>query len=118
MLNCCDFSYYIKSGNPEHPDDRLYNATLHIKTVDPIAEAKVPSGYIKTSDGFWIIDKFSNELGIVSGEIDPNATGKISQIRIHIPNSYETWIIITEVNFSSKLNDPKNLSSKPNTSNK
>ena len=90
---------------------------MHIKTVNPIPDTKLPSSYVKTSDDFYIIDKFSNEIGIVSGEIDPKITGKISQIRIHIPNSYETWIIVTEINFSSKPNDPKNISAKPNAGN-
>lgn len=93
--------YYVKSGNPEHPDDKLYNASFHIKTVNPIEPHRLPKSYIPTSDKFYIIDKFSNELGTVRGTIDPAVTGKIAQIRIHIPNSSETWIIISEIDFSA-----------------
>lgn len=90
----------MKSGNPEHPEDKLYNATFHIKPEHPIPSDRVPSSYSLTSDSFYIIDQFSNDLGTVSGHIDPQVTGKISQIRIHIPNASETWIILSEIDFS------------------
>lgn len=93
--------YYIKSGNPEHPDDKLYNATFHIKTVNPIPDAQLPEDYLVTSDNFYIVNKFSNELGTVGGTLNGNLTGPVSQIRIHIPNASETWIIISEIDFSS-----------------
>lgn len=96
------YKYYIKSGNPEHPDDKLYNSTLHIKTVNPIKESLLPSNYLLTSDNFYIIDNFSNDLGTFVGLINPNITGKISQMRIHIPVGYETWIIITEIEISTQ----------------
>ena len=95
----------MKSGNPEHPEDKLYNATFHIKTQNPILNDKLPNNYLKTSDGFYIIDVFSNQLGAVSGYIDPSVTGLITQIRIHIPKKSDTWIIISEIDFSSKDSD-------------
>ena len=91
----------MKSGNPEHPDDKLYNATLHIKTLKPVDESRLPRDYIPTSDDFYIIDRFSNELGTVSGKIEPSLVGQITQIRIHIPSSSETWVIISEIDFAS-----------------
>jgi hypothetical protein len=99
--------YYIKSGNPEHPDDKLYNSTLHIKPEAPIPDNIIPKNYVKTSDDFYVVDSFSNELGFVDGSLDPKIVGKIKEIRIHIPTSSETWIIITEINFSSKPVDDK-----------
>ena len=106
--------YYVKSGNPEHPDDKLYNATFHIKTSKPIAEeTRLPHHYMPTSDDFYIIDKFSNELGTVSGKIDPSLVGQITQIRIHIPNSSETWVIISEIDFTSASPPPPTKSKPP-----
>ena len=70
----------------------------------------MPKEYQKLTDGYYNIDKFSNELGIVSGVIDPIITGKLSKIRIHIPQSSETWIIVSEIDFSTKPDDSrKNL---------
>lgn len=100
--NFLSFSYYIKSGNPEHPEDKLYNATFHIKPQRPIPSEKVPKNYIPTSDNFYIIDVFDNQLGTIKGKIDPNVTGLITEARIHIPTKCDTWIIISEIDFSSK----------------
>jgi hypothetical protein len=94
--------YYIKSGNPEHPDDKLFDATLQIKPEKEIEDkSKLPSKYELTSDGFLIIDKFSSELGSVSGEINVDVVGKLSEIRVHIPHTLETWILINEIHFST-----------------
>ena len=101
--------YYIKSGNPEHPDDKLYNATFHIMPEKPILGTKLPDTYAKLTDGFYMIDKFSNELGIVSGELDPSLVGKLTKIRIHIPQASETWIIISEIDFAQKPDNTKRL---------
>ena len=70
--------------------------------MKPIRDDLLPSNYQPTTDNFYIIDRFSNDLGTFNGQINPNITGKISQFRIHIPVSYETWIIITEIFFSTQ----------------
>ena len=50
-------------------------------------------------------------MGTVSGILDPNIVGKISKIRITIPKSSETWIIVSEIDFSQKPDNGKNLMS-------
>lgn len=102
FLNFPNFSYYIKSGNPEHPEDKLYNATFHIKPQRPIPKEKIPQNYIPTSDSFYIIDVFDNQLGTIKGKMDPNVTGLITEARIHIPTKSDTWILISEIDLSSK----------------
>ena len=97
------FSYYVKSGNPEHPDDKLFNSTFQIKFSNEIKDLSLlPSTYIKTQDDFYIIDQFSNELGTVSGQIDGERLGPLDSVRIHIASSSENWIILSEIDFSSK----------------
>lgn len=92
--------YYIKSGNVEHPDDKLQNASLHIKTENPIPDSILPKNYVKTSDDFYVIDSFSKDVGVVGGTIDPEITGKITDVRIHISSSSDTWILITEISLT------------------
>ena len=94
--------YYIKSGNPEHPDDRLYNASLQIRTERAIPSDKLPKTYTKLNE-FYCIDKFSNSLGVVSGLIDPQVTGPITHVRIHIPVARQTWVIISEIDFATQI---------------
>lgn len=97
------YKYYIKSGNPEHPDDKLYNATFQVKPEKPIELNNLPDNYKQAGQGFYMINRFSNALGMVSGTIDPNITGKISQIRIIIPFASETWIILSEIEFATSM---------------
>ena len=101
--------YYIKSGNPEHPDDKLYNATFQINPSRKINPKHLPKDYEEIEDGFYIINRFSAALGIVTGYIDPDITGPISKIRIVIPNASETWIILSEIDFSTKIIDKEKL---------
>ena len=74
-----------------------------------IESSKLPKEYSKLSDGFYMIDHFSNSLGTVSGVLDPDLTGKITKIRIHIPQASETWIIVSEIEFSQKPDTKKSL---------
>ena len=70
--------------------------------MNPIAKEKLPSSYLELEDGFYKIDDFSNELGSVSGLLEPNVVGQITKVRIQIPNPSETWIIVSEIDFSQK----------------
>jgi alpha-1,3-mannosylglycoprotein beta-1,4-N-acetylglucosaminyltransferase A/B len=92
--------YYIKSGNSEHPDDKIKSGTFHIKTKYPIPDSMLPVNYFKTSDDYYAIDTFDKGSGVVSGNINRNITGGITNARIHIPISSETWILITEITFT------------------
>ena len=95
----------MKSGNPEHPNDKLYNATIHIQTSKPISKEKLPNSYELLEHGFYKIDNFSPDLGSVLGYLDPEIVGQIRKIRIQITLPCETWIIISEIDFSSKPAD-------------
>jgi hypothetical protein len=79
----------------------LHNATLQILPEVKISKQNLPKDYVELEDGFYIINKFSNDLGIVSGTLDLNLTGRIKQIRIHIADASETWIILSEIDFST-----------------
>jgi hypothetical protein len=94
------FSYYIKSGNPEHPSDKLYDAVLQIKLKNDIK--KLPAQYKRTKDNYISIDSFSNELGHVKGTLDANLFGLITDLRILISKASESWIIISEIDLTSK----------------
>ena len=97
---CLHFRYSIKSGNAEHPGDKLYNGLLQIKTEQPIPESKMPSFYKKDNDDFVIIDEIRNDTNSFVGEINPDITGKLTKMRIKIPNSFKTWLLIEEINLT------------------
>ncbi len=104
------YKYYFKSGNPEHPDDKLLQATLQIQTEKSIPKKNLPAEYISLEDRFYIVNKFSSDLGIASGFLDPSVTGKITKIKIQIPEASETWVILSEIGISTQkiLNFNKN----------
>ena len=93
----------MKSGNPEHPNDKLCNATINIQTSKPISNEKLPKSYELLEHGFYKINEFLPDLGSVSGYLDPEVVGQITKIRIQINFPCETWIVINEIDFSSKL---------------
>ena len=80
--------------------DKLYNGLLEIKTEQPIPESKMPSFYKKDNDDFVIIDEIRNDTNSFVGEINPDITGKLTKMRIKIPNSFKTWLLIEEINLA------------------
>merc|ERR1719468_326820 len=95
------YKYYIKSGNPEHPDDKLRHSSFQIQTLNEIPKNKLPTEYIRHKDRFYTVNKFSSDLGIVSGTLKPEITGKISKLKINIPEASETWIILSEIDIAT-----------------
>lgn len=101
----------MRSGSPEHPNDKLYNSTFEVRfqsNAEP-GDHQLPSSYNKTSDGYYIIDRFSNTLGTVSGTIDAEQYGPLKSIRIRIESAFETWIIITDIFFATSMINPPKL---------
>jgi hypothetical protein len=60
-------------------------------------------------DGYYIINQFSEALGLATGYLNPEIIGPISKIRIVIPNASETWIILSELDFSTKKIEQEKL---------
>lgn len=63
--------------------------------------SQMPANYQPLPDGYYIIDKFEAS-GSVKGYIDPVVTGRISSVRIVIPEKSETWIILSEIELSTE----------------
>ena len=125
----CDFndpikvsSYFIRSGNNEHPEDRFpINTTLEVlpskKDLITILQQK-PFNYspssppstifnstlnsewdisklVKTEDGYLIIGLFKPN-GIVEGTV-PVDLGPIKSMRINVRSDSQKWAMISEV---------------------
>uniref|UniRef100_A0A671S1F6 Alpha-1,3-mannosyl-glycoprotein 4-beta-N-acetylglucosaminyltransferase B n=1 Tax=Sinocyclocheilus anshuiensis TaxID=1608454 RepID=A0A671S1F6_9TELE len=81
--------YFFRSGNIEHPGDKLFNTTVEVLPFDNIqsekealkeGREKTPK-YQRTEDGFIRIGKFDN--GIVEGEVDASF-GPLEALRLSI----------------------------------
>lgn len=93
------FRYLFRSGNAEHPSDRLYNTTVEILPESLPENSPIWSTYNSTADGFLIIGNF-DAFGLAEGTIEPNI-GNIKEIRLHVHSDSENWSILSEVMFST-----------------
>ncbi|MGH0157075.1 UNVERIFIED_CONTAM: hypothetical protein FKN15_032905 [Acipenser sinensis] len=85
--------YLFRSGNPEHPGDKLQNTTVEIL---PFSETglKTKDKYKRTDDGFYRIGKFEN--GVSESAVDP-VFNPISALRLSILQDSAVWAILSEV---------------------
>ncbi|KAL5013048.1 hypothetical protein ScPMuIL_011599 [Solemya velum] len=87
-------SFLFRSGNVDHPDDKLYNATVELQpdTSDLVSNF---SSYKKSDDGYFVVGSF-DKSGLASGNIG-STMGRITSMQIHIHNKSDNWVIISEI---------------------
>lgn len=83
--------YLFRSGNIEHPGDKLFNTTVQVLPAEKVKN--VPQGQLD-EDGFLQIGAFQN--GIAEGEIS-NSLGKIKAIRLKILTESPVWALLSEI---------------------
>ncbi|XP_010175492.1 alpha-1,3-mannosyl-glycoprotein 4-beta-N-acetylglucosaminyltransferase B [Antrostomus carolinensis] len=91
--------YFFRSGNVEHPGDKLFNTTVEVLTADEMLRKElIDNGskfnYLATEDGYLKIGAFEN--GIAEGSID-KSIGKIQAIRLSVNSDSPVWAILSEV---------------------
>uniref|UniRef100_UPI00358FF980 alpha-1,3-mannosyl-glycoprotein 4-beta-N-acetylglucosaminyltransferase B-like isoform X2 n=1 Tax=Myxine glutinosa TaxID=7769 RepID=UPI00358FF980 len=94
--------YYFRSGNAEHPGDKLYNTTVEVflplgKNIGKEAlkdGRNINSKSKQTEDGYLHIGMFKN--GIAEGTIDP-LLGNIASMRLHVLMDSPVWVILSEI---------------------
>uniref|UniRef100_A0A7N6BG78 Alpha-1,3-mannosyl-glycoprotein 4-beta-N-acetylglucosaminyltransferase B n=1 Tax=Anabas testudineus TaxID=64144 RepID=A0A7N6BG78_ANATE len=93
--------YFFRSGNIEHPGDKLFNTSVEVLPFDALTEGreKTPK-YHRTEDGFIRIGTFQN--GIAEGEVDPTF-GPLEAMRLTVMTDSPVWVILSEVSCSSAV---------------
>ncbi|XP_072771006.1 alpha-1,3-mannosyl-glycoprotein 4-beta-N-acetylglucosaminyltransferase B isoform X2 [Nerophis lumbriciformis] len=94
--------YFFRSGNIEHPGDKLFNTSVEVLPFDNIqadkevlADGKERSQqYHRTEDGFIRIGMF--QKGIAEGEVDPTF-GPLEAMRLTVMTDSPVWIILSEI---------------------
>ncbi|KAK2540767.1 Mgat4b [Columba livia] len=94
--------FFFRSGNIEHPEDKLFNTTVEVLPFDSLQSDKeaLQEGrgtavkYRRTPDGYIQIGSFSK--GVADGEVDPSF-GPLEAIRLSIQTDSPVWIILSEV---------------------
>ncbi|NWH96402.1 MGT4B acetylglucosaminyltransferase, partial [Aegithalos caudatus] len=91
--------YLFRSGNMEHPGDKLFNTTVEVLPADEtLRKELVDNGskfnYPATKDGYLKIGAFEN--GIAEGSIS-QSIGRIQAIRLSVTSDSPVWAILSEV---------------------
>uniref|UniRef100_A0A3Q1G5D5 Alpha-1,3-mannosyl-glycoprotein 4-beta-N-acetylglucosaminyltransferase B n=1 Tax=Acanthochromis polyacanthus TaxID=80966 RepID=A0A3Q1G5D5_9TELE len=94
--------FFFRSGNIEHPGDKLFNTSVEVLPFDNIqaekealteGREKTPR-YHRTEDGFIRIGTFQN--GIAEGEVDPSF-GPLEAMRLSVVTDSPVWVILSEI---------------------
>ncbi|NXL15665.1 MGT4B acetylglucosaminyltransferase, partial [Setophaga kirtlandii] len=91
--------YLFRSGNMEHPGDKLFNTTVEVLPADKtLRKELIHNGskfnYPATKDGYLKIGVFEN--GTAEGSIS-QAIGRIEAIRLSVSSDSPVWAILSEV---------------------
>lgn len=101
--------FLFRSGNSEHPSDRLYNTTVEVlPEVGGVSVGGSPdlngtqllahamgTAYNGTGDGFLIVGAFDG-LGVAEGVLDARI-GRVREVRLNVHSDSENWAILSEV---------------------
>ncbi|XP_048365002.1 alpha-1,3-mannosyl-glycoprotein 4-beta-N-acetylglucosaminyltransferase-like protein MGAT4D isoform X1 [Sphaerodactylus townsendi] len=89
--------YFFRSGNMEHPGDKLVNTTVEVLPADKtnlqLAKDNMQN-FKRTQDGYLQIGAFEN--GIADGKISPSI-GKIHALRLSVHSSSPMWALLSEI---------------------
>ncbi|NWR02623.1 MGT4B acetylglucosaminyltransferase, partial [Paradoxornis webbianus] len=91
--------YLFRSGNMEHPGDKLFNTTVEVLPADETLRKELADHGSKfnspaTKDGYLKIGAFEN--GIAEGSIS-QSIGRIQAIRLSVASDSPVWAILSEV---------------------
>ncbi|XP_061419895.1 alpha-1,3-mannosyl-glycoprotein 4-beta-N-acetylglucosaminyltransferase B-like [Lethenteron reissneri] len=94
--------YLFRSGNIEHPGDKLFNTSVEVlPSLSPDSGKETlqdtkdrSSKYVRTEDGFFRIGAFVN--GAAEGEVE-QGLGPITALRLSIITDSPVWVILSEI---------------------
>ncbi|CAO2642814.1 Alpha-1,3-mannosyl-glycoprotein 4-beta-N-acetylglucosaminyltransferase B [Lemmus lemmus] len=94
--------FFFRSGNIEHPEDKLFNTSVEVLPFDnPQSEKEaLQEGrsatlrYPRSPDGYLQIGSFYK--GVAEGEVDP-AFGPLEALRLSIQTDSPVWVILSEI---------------------
>uniref|UniRef100_W5M098 Alpha-1,3-mannosyl-glycoprotein 4-beta-N-acetylglucosaminyltransferase A n=1 Tax=Lepisosteus oculatus TaxID=7918 RepID=W5M098_LEPOC len=85
--------YLFRSGNPEHPGDKIQNTTVEIM---PVSEAglETKDKSKRTEDRFYRIGQFEN--GVAEGTVD-SRFNPVAALRLNVLRDSAVWAILSEI---------------------
>uniref|UniRef100_A0A665WV35 Alpha-1,3-mannosyl-glycoprotein 4-beta-N-acetylglucosaminyltransferase A n=1 Tax=Echeneis naucrates TaxID=173247 RepID=A0A665WV35_ECHNA len=88
--------FLFRSGNQEHPGDKIKNTTVEILPVSvrKRTQARMQTRYKRTEDRFYRIGQF--EKGVADGAVDPSFNPVVA-LRLSVLKDSAVWAILSEV---------------------
>ncbi|XP_025243553.1 alpha-1,3-mannosyl-glycoprotein 4-beta-N-acetylglucosaminyltransferase B isoform X2 [Theropithecus gelada] len=94
--------FFFRSGNIEHPEDKLFNTSVEVLPFDnpqsdkeALQEGRTATlRYPRSPDGYLQIGSFYK--GVAEGEVDP-AFGPLEALRLSIQTDSPVWVILSEI---------------------
>ncbi|XP_023689577.1 alpha-1,3-mannosyl-glycoprotein 4-beta-N-acetylglucosaminyltransferase A [Paramormyrops kingsleyae] len=83
--------YLFRSGNQEHPGDKIENTTVEIL---PFSDTGLQTKYKQTEDHFYRIGHFEN--GIAEASVDPTLNPVVA-LRLSVLQDSAVWAILSEI---------------------
>lgn len=97
-------SYLFRSGNIEHPGDKLFNTSVEVQPANKLLLENVNEGllakYEQTKDGYVRIGAFVN--GVAEGEVPPFME-KVTAVRLFIHSNSSVWVLLSEIFIKTDL---------------
>ncbi|XP_076467718.1 alpha-1,3-mannosyl-glycoprotein 4-beta-N-acetylglucosaminyltransferase A-like isoform X2 [Babylonia areolata] len=92
--------FLFRTGNPEHPDDMLHEATVQVQPElwpsGPVAGLPILQDSVEgLAPGFLIVGHF-NSNGLAEGVLPPSLA-RVAVVRIQVITKSPNWVIFSEV---------------------
>ncbi|MPC42360.1 Alpha-1,3-mannosyl-glycoprotein 4-beta-N-acetylglucosaminyltransferase A [Portunus trituberculatus] len=90
-------SFLFRSGNVEHPSDRLYNTTVEVLPVQPLSHLphNIRTKLKVTNDSYLIIGEF-DDMGVAEGSVE-EGVGVVRSLRLSVHEESDNWAILSEI---------------------
>ncbi|KAK4288346.1 hypothetical protein Pmani_038619 [Petrolisthes manimaculis] len=90
--------FLFRSGNVEHPSDRLYNTSVEVEPVR--VPRTLPSSLKRTKDGYVVVGEF-DDMGVAEGTVDAASLGVVKALRLSVHVESDNWAILSEIHIQT-----------------
>uniref|UniRef100_A0A0P4W976 Alpha-1,3-mannosyl-glycoprotein 4-beta-N-acetylglucosaminyltransferase B n=1 Tax=Scylla olivacea TaxID=85551 RepID=A0A0P4W976_SCYOL len=89
--------FLFRSGNVEHPSDRLYNTTVEVLPIQPLSRLphNIRTKLKVTNDSYLIIGEF-DDMGVAEGSVE-EGLGVVRSLRLSVHEESDNWAILSEI---------------------
>lgn len=93
--------FLFRSGNVEHPSDRLYNTTVEVMPIQPLASLSqnIRTKLKVTNDSYVVVGEF-DDMGMAEGNVE-EGLGVVKSLRLNVHEESDNWAILSEIHIQT-----------------